>query len=221
MPQRDVVLATNEIYHIYNRSNGKESIFHTQNTLRKVLEIIHYYRFPQRIRLSQFDKLSKDAKESYLLRMKNATPLIEIYTFAFMPNHYHFLLKQLEEDGIVKFISTIQNSYAKYFNTRYDRSGNLFQNSFKGKWIDTDEVFMHVSRYQHLNPVTKFMLPFEKLAAYPWTSFQQYCTPNANSFVNTQFLLDMFPSREAYIHFVSDQVDYQRTLDKLRDYILE
>lgn len=221
MPKRNTVLATNEIYHIYNRAIAREHIFSSQAYLKKTLEIANYYRFPQDIRLSVFNNLPKELKENYFLAMKNKIPLVEIYSFALMPNHYHFLLKQTQEKGIIKFISNFQNSFAKHFNTKNKRDGGLFQSPFKGKWVETDDQFIHISRYIHLNPVTSYLVKFEELFSYPWTSFPAYANGVQNLFVNCNLLLGMFPSREKYVSFVSDQVDYQRNLAIIKDLIVD
>lgn len=221
MPRRNGVLATNEIYHIYNRSIAKEVVFDSSIHLRKSIEIIDYYRFSQEIRLSEFKNLPKEQKESYLLAMKNKDPIVEIYSFAFMPNHFHFLLKQLQERGITSFTSNFQNSFAKYFNIKNERDGGLFQSPFKGRWIENDEEFIHVSRYIHLNPVASYLINFKKLYTFPWTSFPYYVNDTASSFINTNFLLGMFQSRQSYIDFVSDQVDYQRRLSFIKNLIIE
>lgn len=221
MPQRAIVLANGEIYHVFNRSIAREEIFSQKSNLQKILEIVDYYRFPQTIRLSKFKSLPKSLKEEYESSFKESTPLVEIYVFAFMPNHYHFLLKQLQDRGISKFISNLQNSFAKIFNLKNDRDGALFQNPFKAKRIETDEQFIHVSRYIHLNPVTAYIIEFERLTSYTWTSFTAYTVGDQVSFLNTEFLLKMFSSREKYIRFVSDQVDYQRKLALIKDLTLE
>ena len=69
-----------------------------------------------------------------------------------MPNHFHFLIKQNKDSGITRFISDISNSHSRYFNTKYERIGKLFQGAFKSKEISTDEALLQVSRYIHLNP---------------------------------------------------------------------
>src|SRR3990167_3633398 len=219
MPRRKFVLATNETYHIYNRSVARESIFSSAIYLRKIVEISDYYRYRQQLRLSQFNNLPIDQKKEYIKSRKNKTRLVEIYAFAFMPNHYHFLLRQLTDNGITNFISNLQNSFAKYFNIKNDRNGSLFQNSFKGKRIESEEQLVHVSRYIHLNPVTSYLIELDDLVDYPWTSFRLYHY-DLDLFVNKELLMESFKSKDDYYKFVADQVDYQRTLDKIKNLVL-
>lgn len=221
MPQRAVVFANNEIYHVFNRSIAREDIFSSKLNLNKILEIVDYYRLPQWLRLSKFKTLPDSLQDGYLSEIRSKTPLVEIYAFAFMPNHYHFLLKQLQDKGIPKFFSNLQNSFAKIFNLKNDRNGALFQNAFKAKRIETDEQFMHVSRYIHLNPVTAYIIEFDKLANYIWTSFEAYALEKEMEFLDKEFLLKMFGSKERYIKFVADQVDYQRKLALIKSLTLE
>lgn len=223
MPQRSVVLANEEIYHIFNRSIAKENIF-AQNqkvNLNKALEIVNYYRFPQKIRLSKFKSLPAELKKQYLDALEDVMPLVEVYAFAFMPNHYHFLLKQMQDKGIATFAANFQNSFAKVFNLKSNRNGALFQNAFKAKRMITDEQFIHVSRYIHLNPVAAFMIEFDKLVSFEWTSFPIYAADKQTLFVNSGFLLEMFETKEKYTEFVADQVDYQRSLAGIKDLMIE
>lgn len=223
MPQRPVILANNEIYHVFNRSIAGQNIF-AQNqkaNLNKALEIVNYYRFPQKLRLSKFKSLPTELKKQYLDTLGSVIPLVEIYAFAFMPNHFHFLLKQIKDKGIVTFISNFQNSFAKVFNLKNDRNGALFQNAFKAKRVATDEQFTHVSRYIHLNPVTSYIIEFDKLASFEWTSFPAYATDETIPFVDSDFLLKIFGSKEKYVKFVADQVDYQRNLAYIEDLMID
>lgn len=218
---RNVVFANDEIYHIYNRSVGRESIFTSLFQLKHILETIDYYRYPQILRLSEFKKLKLEAKQLYISNIEKRGPLVEIYVFSFMPNHYHILLKQTHEGGIRQFISVLQNSYAKYFNTKYDRHGSLFQSPFKGRWIESDEQFLHVSRYIHLNHVTSFIITFEKLLDYQYSSFPDYIGNKKRQWLNTDLIIGMIGSKEYYKKFVEDQVDYQRTLASIKNEIIE
>lgn len=221
MPRRKIVLANDEIYHVFNRSIARENIFSLKNNLKKSLEILQFYRLPQQISLSKFKSLNESQKANYLVAMKDKSPLVVIYAFAFMPNHYHLLIRQVQDRGIVRFISNFQNSFAKVFNLKNERDGAVFQNSFKAKRVENDEQFVHVSRYIHLNPVTSYLINFKDLASYPWTSFNKYIIQEEDSLVDINFLLNLFGSKDKYVDFVADQVGYQRELALIKDSMIE
>lgn len=219
--KRTQILATNEIYHLFNRSVAKENIFASRKNLGRLSELLDFYRFPQKLRYSKFKTLPLDLKSGYISNFKKQKPLVEIYSFAAMPNHYHLLLKQLQDKGIFIFISNLQNSFAKFFNIRSKRNGSVFQNPFKAKRVETDEEFLHVSRYIHLNPVTSFLIEFKDLVSYPWTSYQYYKEGDGQKFINTERILNYFKSKNGYIKFIADQVDYQRQLEIIKHLIME
>jgi len=222
MPRRYQILANQEVYHIFNRSIGKEQIFVHKRDLNRVLELVDYYRYPQKLRYSQFKLLSKDAKHDYLTRIQKQQPLIEIYCFAFMPNHYHLLLKQIKEKGIVRFIANLQNSFAKYFNLIKRRDGGVFQSPFKAKRVETDEELLHISRYIHLNPVTSFLVSYDQLFSYPNTSYPTYRGDKRyHEIVDTIEILSQFKKNRNYLSFVADQADYQKTLGVIKHLIID
>ncbi len=220
MPRRSLPFVTDEIYHVFNRSVGREIIFSSKLNLRRILESAQFYRYPQVLSLSKFKRLKDNQKHEYLFRLTNIQPYVDIFAFSFMPNHFHFLIKQLQNNGILKFITNLQNSYAKYFNTKYDRHGSLFQIQFKAKRIESDELFIHTSRYIHLNHVTAFIIQLDSLSTYPWTSFHYY-EDRDDSFINIKPVLSFFNKKQAYTEFVADQVDYQRSLVEIKDLVLE
>jgi putative transposase len=214
-------LSTGEIYHIYNRTIGKENVFTSTRNASKFIEITNYYRYNQSFRLSKFLSLPYQAQQEILMSRKNKKPIVELFAFAFMPNHFHFLIRQLENKGISHFASNIQNSFAKYYNLKTDRVGGLFQCSFKAKRIQTTEEFIHVSRYIHLNPVTSGFISFEQLRDHPWTSFSWYIDQNKNIFISRDYILNHFKRIERFERFVRNQVNYQRTLRKIKKLLLD
>ena len=221
MSRRNLVLTTGEIYHVFNRSIAKQNIFDNKFMLNKVLEIIDFYRFPQELRLSKFNKLPKETKQSYFESYRSKIPFIEIYSFAFMSNHFHFLLRQIQENGIIKFISNSQNSFAKFFNLKNNRNGALFENSFKAKRVESDEQFLHISRYIHLNPVTSYLIKLKDLETYPYTSFPIYLKNDVNFLIEGRLLKSFFKSINDYREFVIDQSNYQKQLKLIKDLIIE
>ena len=221
MSRRKYIIADNHIYHVYNRSVGNEDILDYKKNLYRFLEIIEYYRLPQRIRYSKYKTLPHVVKKDYDINLKKSSPLVDIYAYALMPNHYHLLLKQLQDNGINKLVSNCQNSFAKYYNKKNERHGALFQNSFKARTIETDEDFMHVSRYIHLNPITSLLLKQDELKNSPLTSLPCYLDNRLNNFINTSNLIDMFVSREKYYRFVIDQADYQKKVGMIKRYLFD
>lgn len=219
--KRKIVFSNGEIYHVFNRSVGNLEIFTRHIELMRMLDLISYYRFPQAIRFSQYKNLSKDAKEQYRNNFEKLTPLVEIYSFSLMSDHYHLLIKQFVDNGIKTFASNFQNAYAKYFNTKKVRSGSVFNNPFKAKWIENDEIFLHVSRYIHLNPVTSFIIKVDELLNYPWTSYPSFFGKKTGSFINTKLLLSITGSASKYRIFVENQVDYQKRLHHIKKAIFD
>ena len=79
--------------------------------------------------------------------------LVDICSYCLMPNHFHLLIKELEEGGISKFIQKLTTAYTMYFNRKNDRTGSLFQGKFKATHVDDDPYLSYLISYIHLNPV--------------------------------------------------------------------
>lgn len=224
MPYRRVPVVTNEIYHVFNRSVARQPIFPSSKFYQRALDIVDFYRFADvPFRFSHYHRLPLLDRRRILEELrKKGRIIIDLMSFCFMPNHIHFLVKQTTNQGISTFMSQFQNSYAKYFNILTDRTGAVFQSMFKAVRIETEEQFLHVSRYIHLNPYTSYVVnSLQELATYPWTSFQYYLRGTQNEYVNTTTVLDFFPSIEEFSTFTYDQADYQRELANIRHLLLE
>jgi len=138
-----------------------------------------------------------------------------------MPNHFHVLLKQTSPDGITKFMSQLQNSYTRYFNTKYRRLGPLFLDQFGAVRIEKDEQLLHVHRYIHLNPYSSFIVKsLDGLLVYEWSSLKEYINQDAKLCV-TDDILSYFKDKKHYLEFILDQADYQRKLKQIEHLLLE
>ena len=104
MPYRKERFDLNEFYHFYNRGNNKERIF---------FELENYNFF-----LRQFFKYFPLA-------------MAEKHAFCLMTNHYHFLVRILEEADISSRMKYFGISYAKAINNRYKKTGHRFEGRFK------------------------------------------------------------------------------------------
>lgn len=224
MPRRKVIIRTDEVYHVYNRSIARQPILTGSKECQRFLELIDYYRFEQPgLRFSHFNRLQRDQKSAFLQSLYNTgISIVDVYAFSIMPNHFHILAKQLVDDGIKTFVSLLQNSYAKYYNTKFDRFGSIWQEMFKAVRIETDEQFLHVSRYIHINPLTEFIISNpEELVTYPLTSFTDYMGKRNRIFVNKAPLLEHFNSIQSLKTFTFDNVEYQRSLREIKHLLHE
>jgi len=159
-------------------------------------------------------RFSKFAKSNFKILTSDRTDkLIEIICYCLMPNHFHFLVKQLKDNGISIFVSKLCNSYTKFFNTKYPRVGPLLQGKYQSVLVETDEQLVHTSRYIHLNPLVAQLT--SRLNNYPWSSYLEY-TDEQQRLCAIDEVLDLFPSPQKYQEFVEAQIDYGTTLEILR-----
>ena len=223
MPGRKVPLITDQVYHVINRGVASQPIFNCKKDYQRAIETIVYYQNKKPpMRYSYYINLPKDIKSGVTsLMIKDKKDLVDIIAYCLMPNHVHFLLKQLEENGISRFMSKFSNSYTKYFNTKYKRTGALFQGKFKAVRVETDEQLKHVCRYIHLNPYTSYVVgDVGKIEDYEFSSFGQYLS-SGESICERKLVLDLFKDEESYRKFVLDQADYQRKLGDMKHLFLE
>lgn len=209
MPRRIIPFMNNEFYHIYNRGVEKRDIFTQPRDYKRFLRTCYYYQF-----LGQkpsFSRFSKSQLNTF--KPLNENKLVEIICYCLMPNHFHFLLRQLKDNGVSIFISRLTNSYTKYFNTKYTRIGPLLQGAFKALRIESDEQLIHVSRYIHLNPVVAGLV--KNLDQYLWSSYHDYMQ-GKSTICSVNEILKFFPSAEKYKEFIEDQIDYGITLEILK-----
>jgi len=222
MPGRKIPLVTNEIYHVFNRGIDRRPTFTNKRERNRAIETLGYYKyFRPPASFSKYTRLEEERKREVDRIMGSSQKLIELLCFVLMPNHFHFLLKQLTDGGIAQFLSNFQNSYTRYFNIKHGRDGSLFMDQFKCIRIENEEQLVHVSRYIHLNPYTGYVVKsLDELEKYQWSSFSLYLHPG-NSFVETDVVLGLFQNIETYKDFVFDQANYQRELKKIEHLLLE
>lgn len=219
---RRVVLASNQIYHVYNRGVERRTIFTNRREFQRAIDTAKYYRFASLpLRFSKFLVQPETRKSEILTGIDSSeNKQVEIIAYCLMPNHFHFLVKQLQDNGTSRFLSNFTNSYTKYFNTKHKRNGPLVQGIFKAVLVETDEQLLHVSRYIHLNPVASFVIKEEELESYEWSSYREYLGL-IEGFCGKEIVLNQFPSIKDYRQFVHDRISYAQELEKIKHLVLE
>lgn len=208
---RNISFADNEFYHIYNRGVDKRKIFLCRG---------HYLRFLKTISnllKIGFARIPLVTDQSLAFSSK-----LSFISFCLMPNHHHFLIKQLEDNGITDFMHRLDTSYTKYFNLNNHRTGRLFEGTFKAVHIVSEEQLVHLSRYIHLNPLLAGFV--SDLDEYPWSSYAEYVGNQKEQLCHKEEILNYFGGDDkirTYQEFVSDQTGYAKELQRLKDIVLE
>jgi putative transposase len=135
MGTRNIIFANDEYYHIFNRGVDKRVIFEDRQQLYYFLSIL---------------KISNSIERKNLINT-NDNELVDIVAYCLLPNHFHLILKQKVKNGVSLFMQKVGTSYTKYFNSRLERVGSLFQGKFKAKHINGYFALPVVSTYVNLN----------------------------------------------------------------------
>lgn len=216
---RKEALTTEQIYHVINRSIAKYEIFNDEQDYLRIMEIIDLYQFTDFVykysnylRLSTLNQtiLTDNIKKSSLV-------LVEIIAYCIMPTHIHLVFKQVEDNGISKYMARLLNSYSRYFNIRHQRKGPLWEGRFKNVLVTTDEQLIHLTRYIHLNPVSAGLVL--KPEEWMYSSYLEYIEKIPNRLCNTDKIIEINP--KDYQKFVHDRIAYQKELSKIKYLLLD
>ncbi|MCL5438754.1 MAG: transposase [Patescibacteria group bacterium] len=219
---RKLVFRNAEIYHIFNRGIERKSIFSNKREFDRAQKLIKFYRHKDiPIRFSQLIQQPEEAKKNMLEKLYKSEKLVDILSYCLMPNHFHFILKQNVDKGITTFVANFTNAYTRYFNTKIQRAGPLFEGTFKAVYVESDEQLIHLSRYIHLNPVVSSIIKIEQLDSYLWSSYPEYISLLNENIAEKELVLRMFKSNIDYKRFVMDQISYAKELEHVKHLTLE
>ncbi len=154
--------------------------------------------------------------------------LVDILAFCFMPNHIHLLLKQIQNNGVQKFMVKLGSGYGRYFNQKYQRKGYVFQNRFQSVHVKNDKQLIIAVNYIHSNPISliepgfkekgiknhseKEVLEFLKMG-YRWSSFPDYIgVKNFPSVTERNFILNTMANEKDVMENIIDWISYKKEI---------
>jgi len=138
MPLRKEILSNNNYYHIFNKTIDSKQIFNSKSLLILFKNLLEYYISDKSI--FRYSVVNKDKNKPYVKKILQEIKidknwLVEIYSYCLMPNHFHLLLKQKKENGIIIYLQKILNAFVRTYNQIFDRKGPLFIPRFKAVQI--------------------------------------------------------------------------------------
>jgi putative transposase len=215
---RKIKFANNEYYHIYNRGVDKRQIFSSQYDLSRFFQGMSEFNTLDPIGSlyeNSFQKKGNTQLGSLASKSKKSDKLVGFTAFCLNPNHFHFILEQLEENGIEKFMHRLSTGYTKYFNQKHKRSGSLFQGTYQAVHIDSNEYLLHLSVYVNLN------FRVHKIENHLFmSSWREYQKKSRFNFCDKDAVLGQFKNRDEYKRYVkmtlpgiSERKDYLKELE--------
>jgi putative transposase len=94
----------------------------------------------------------------------------DVHTYVLMTNHIHFIVTPRVEGALSKTMKKVGQTYVRYFNRRYERTGGLFDGRYRSLAIDSESYWFTCMRYVELNPVRAGIT--ERPEEYRWSSYR-------------------------------------------------
>lgn len=126
MPRIARGLSDGFIFHVLNRGNARQPVFHKDADYAAFVRVIEEA-------LSSFD--------------------VRMLAYCLMPNHFHFLLQPEKGIEVSKLMHWVLTSHVRRYHQHYGSSGHVWQGRYKSFIVQEDQHLLTVVRYIEGNPV--------------------------------------------------------------------
>ncbi|MCR5746387.1 MAG: transposase [Lachnospiraceae bacterium] len=172
MPRKPRIFSPTGIYHIILRSINKHIIFEEDADYLKMLYIL------------------SDCKRTFDT---------DIYAYCLMDNHIHLLIHS-SEDHLASFFQSLGTRFVRWYNTKYSRSGHLFQDRYYSIPVVKEQQYLSTLAYIHYNPVKSSICRYP--SEYRWSSYNAFYGQK-NPLVDTSFSFDIAGSKVLLLQYFS------------------
>ena len=137
-------------------------------------------------------------RKNFLNRLGKLIPetQTDCFAWALIPNHVHLLLRT----GLVPIsvlMRRLLTGYAVWFNKKYRRHGQLFQNRYKSILCQEDPYLKELVRYIHLNPLRAGLVEdMKKLDKHPWCGHSVLMNKTKQAWQNVDYVYGLFSEKK-------------------------
>lgn len=215
-------------YHVYNRGTDKRSIFQDDNDRWRFLQGMFLFNDGDSL-INTLAHCGRSLGRTTFGTLKSfldgreRKPLVGLIGDCLMPNHYHLLVEETEENGISRFMQKLGTGYTMYFNTRHERSGSLFQGPFKAVPIETQEQLEYLLFYINVMNPAQLIEPLLKeegikdipkvlkfVDKYLWSTHQE-CSGKRESIIinksSSEMIGEIFSNPKKYREFILAELE--------------
>jgi len=213
--------APDEWYHCFNRGVDKRVVFKNPKDYERFLMLLYACNSREAIQISNI--YQGRTLVDLIAAVQRKETLVDIGAYCLMPNHHHLFLREHNYGGITSFMRKLGTGYTMYFNIKYERSGALFQGSFKSKHIASNQNLNRVVSYIHANPAElvepawkQGSISDEKnlrtfLSGYKYSSFPDYSVTRPESvIINKEPVLEILDASQTIDQLIEEAAIYAR-----------
>lgn len=129
---------------------------------------------------------------------------VRIHGFTLMPNHYHLMI-ETPRGNLSDAMGRLSSIYTQRINRERGWDGALFRGRFKNKLVHSEDHWIHLLAYIHLNPVRAGLCT--RASEYNWSSHGEYGGEDRPpDWLTTDELAEAFGSRRGYVGYLDDVV---------------
>lgn len=217
MSIRKIAFVSREFYHVYNRGNSKQKIFHDKKDYLRFISLFYACNSKNNFRIYALNK------EESPYDFERGILLVNIGAYCLMPNHFHILIAQTEKGDISKFMQKLTTAYVMYYNKKYNRTGGLFEGKFKAEHADRDSYLKYLFSYIHLNPVQLIDKGWKEkgvhskkealsyLDSYKYSSYLDYLGENRiqNKILNQEAFPNYFMTKQMFSEEIFEWLNFK------------
>lgn len=141
MPRIARALIDHCFYHLINRGNGRQQIFHKDVDYQAFIDLL------------------LPARGEYG---------VKVLAWCLMPNHFHLLVQPSEAAQLNRWMQRLMTTHVRRYHKHYGTSGHVWQGRYKSFIVQDDEHLLTVARYIEANPVRARLTP--TAADWQWSS---------------------------------------------------
>lgn len=143
MPRTARASKGGHVYHVINRGNGRQTVFHKPDDY------------------AAFVNLMVEANQRIAMRLCG---------YCLLGNHFHLILWPRKDGDLSRWMQWLLTAHVRRYHRHYGGSGHVWQGRFKAFPIQEDEHYWTVLRYVERNPLRANLVP--RSQDWEWSSLK-------------------------------------------------
>lgn len=218
--QRNHKHIVGQFYHVFTRGVDQREIFLNQKDKKRFQKMLFIFNGNRSLQYRDVENIPLD-------KINRGEPLVSIASYCLMNNQIHLLITEKVEGGICKFVRRLLTGYSMYFNKNNNRTGCLFEGTYKSKHCADDDFLKCLILFINISPVKYIDYDWAKcgiidldaskkfLGTYFYSSYFDLCNKNREeSIIIDKGVVPRYFKEKKFKDFFIDWINYRKFLPK-------